>query len=283
MFKTQETKVLGSIRKIKKYGACGVILGMAALAIAFSGGKVSADELVARQSVSNTVQETTSAPVKVEVVSETGYPSTNLTEKQPEPTAEHVEMTNNANKAGKEIVTPVETPELDNAVKKAKGAGVEVTEKPQVIYDTLAEAKDDEKKQVKAIEEAKAEKIENTEAIQNANDTNAQIEKDNEDEKARVKKLNEEDEARVKQANEKEEARVKNLNEEIANENKAKMEALGLTYTGDLEKDKKAIADYLDKAKNDNKRREEQYKLSLKNSAEIHKENKAMMEAKGLT
>lgn len=283
MFKTQETKVLGSIRKIKKYGACGVILGMAALAIAFSGGKVSADELVARQSVSNTVQETTSAPVKVEVVSETGYPSTNLTEKQPEPTAEHVEMTNNANKAGKEIVTPVETPELDNAVKKAKGAGVEVTEKPQVIYDTLAEAKDDEKKQVKAIEEAKAEKIENTEAIQNANDTNAQIEKDNEDEKARVKKLNEEDEARVKQANEKEEARVRKLNEEIANENKAKMEALGLTYTGDLEKDKKAIADYLDKAKNDNKRREEQYKLSLKNSAEIHKENKAIMEAKGLT
>ena len=283
MFKTQETKVLGSIRKIKKYGACGVILGMAALAIAFSGGKVSADELVARQSVSNTVQETTSAPVKVEVVSETGYPSTNLTEKQPEPTAEHVEMTNNANKAGKEIVTPVETPELDNAVKKAKGAGVEVTEKPQVIYDTLAEAKDDEKKQVKAIEEAKAEKIENTEAIQNANDTNAQIEKDNEDEKARVKKLNEEDEARVKQANEKEEARVRKLNEEIANENKAKMEALGLTYTGDLEKDKKAIADYLDKAKNDNKRREKQYKLSLKNSAEIHKENKAIMEAKGLT
>ena len=294
MFKTQETKVLGSIRKIKKYGACGVILGMAALAIAFSGGKVSADELVARQSVSNTVQETTSAPVKVEVVSETGYPSTNLTEKQPEPTAEHVEMTNNANKAGKEIVTPVETPELDNAVKKAKGAGVEVTEKPQVIYDTLAEAKDDEKKQVKAIEEAKAEKIENTEAIQNANDTNAQIEKDNEDEKARVKKLNEEDEARVKQANEKEVARVKQanekevarvkqLNEEIANENKAKMEALGLTYTGDLEKDKKAIADYLDKAKNENKRSEEQYKLSLKNSAEIHKENKAIMEAKGLT
>ena len=294
MFKTQETKVLGSIRKIKKYGACGVILGMAALAIAFSGGKVSADELVARQSVSNTVQETISAPVKVEAVSETGYPSTNLTEKQPEPTAEHVEMTNNANKAGKEIVSPVETPELDNAVKKAKGAGVEVTEKPQVTYDTLAEARVDEKNQVKAIEEAKAEKIENTEAIQKANDTNAQIEKDNEDEKARVKKLNEEDEARVKQANEKEvarvkqandteEARVKRLNEEIANENKAKMEALGLTYTGDLEKDKKAIADYLDKAKNENKRSEEQYKLSLKNSAEIHKENKAIMEAKGLT
>ena len=283
MFKTQETKVLGSIRKIKKYGACGVILGMAALAIAFSGGKVSADELVARQSVSNTVQETTSAPVKVEVVSETGYPSTNLTEKQPEPTAEHVEMTNNANKAGKEIVTPVETPELDNAVKKAKGAGVEVTEKPQVIYDTLAEAKDDEKKQVKAIEEAKAEKIENTEAIQNANDTNAQIEKDNEDEKARVKKLNEEDEARVKQANEKEVARVKQLNEEIANENKAKMEALGLTYTGDLEKDKKAIADYIVRAKLSNESGLKELEEKRRQAQALHDKNRAIMEAKGLT
>ena len=283
MFKTQETKVLGSIRKIKKYGACGVILGMAALAIAFSGGKVSADELVARQSVSNTVQETTSAPVKVEVVSETGYPSTNLTEKQPEPTAEHVEMTNNANKAGKEIVTPVETPELDNAVKKAKGAGVEVTEKPQVIYDTLAEAKDDEKKQVKAIEEAKAEKIENTEAIQNANDTNAQIEKDNEDEKARVKKLNEEDEARVKQANEKEVARVKQLNEEIANENKAKMESLGLTYTGDLEKDKKAIADYIVRAKLSNESGLKELEEKRRQAQALHDKNRAIMEAKGLT
>ena len=283
MFKTQETKVLGSIRKIKKYGACGVILGMAALAIAFSGGKVSADELVARQSVSNTVQETISAPVKVEAVSETGYPSTNLTEKQPEPTAEHVEMTNNANKAGKEIVSPVETPELDNAVKKAKGAGVEVTEKPQVTYDTLAEARADEKNQVKAIEEAKAEKIENTEAIQKANDTNAQIEKDNEDEKARVKKLNEEDEARVKQANEKEVARVKKLNEEIANENKAKMEALGLTYTGDLEKDKKAIADYIVRAKLSNESGLKELEEKRRQAQALHDKNRAIMEAKGLT
>ena len=45
MFKTQETKVFGSIRKVKRYGACGVILGMAALAVAFSSGSVSADEV----------------------------------------------------------------------------------------------------------------------------------------------------------------------------------------------------------------------------------------------
>ena len=57
MFKTQETKVFGSIRKVKHYGACGVILGMAALAMAFSAGSVSADELNANQNVPKAVQE----------------------------------------------------------------------------------------------------------------------------------------------------------------------------------------------------------------------------------
>ena len=57
MFKTQETKAFGSIRKVKKYGACGVILGMAALVMAFSSGSVSADELSANQNVPKTVQE----------------------------------------------------------------------------------------------------------------------------------------------------------------------------------------------------------------------------------
>ena len=341
--KASETQARARLVNTKAYGLVSAVVLAGAVSLAVGTGNVSADE----QTVTIT-SESTSAPVKVEAVSETGYPSTNLTEKQPEPTAEHVEMTNNANKAGKEIVTPVETPELDNAVKKAEEAGVKVTEKPQVAHDTLAEAKADEKNQVKAIDEAKAEKIENTEAIKKANDINAKIKQDNEDEVARVKKLNEDEQvrvkklnedeqarvrklnedeekhvkklnedeqarvrklnedeqkhvkklnedeqarvrklnedeqARVRKLNEDEQARVRKLNEEIANDNKAKMATLGLTYTGDLEKDKKAIADYLDKAKNDNKRREEQYKLSLKNNEEIHKENKAIMEAKGL-
>ena len=330
--KASETQARARLVNTKAYGLVSAVVLAGAVSLAVGTGNVSADE----QTVTVT-KETTSAPVKVEAVSETGYPSTNLTEKQPEPTAEHVEMTNNANKAGKEIVTPVETPELDNAVKKAEEAGVKVTEKPQVAHDTLAEAKADEKNQVKAIDEAKTEKIENTEAIEEANDTNEKIKRANEDEVARVKKLNddedkrvkklnadeqarvkklnddedkrvkklnedeqarvkklneeeekhvkklnEDEQARVRKLNEDEQARVKKLNEEIANDNKAKMATLGLTYTGDLEKDKKAIADYLDKAKNDNKRREEQYKLSLKNNEEIHKENKAIMEAKGL-
>ena len=176
--KSSETQARARMINTKAYGLVSAVVLAGAVSFAVGTGNVSADEQVVTTVTSaktpvpvkdgetvTITSESTSAPVKVEAVSETGYPSTNLTEKQPEPTAEHVEMTNNANKAGKEIVTPVETPELDKAVKKAKDAGVEVTEKPQVAHNTLAEAKADEKKQVKAIEEAKAEKVENTEAI----------------------------------------------------------------------------------------------------------------------
>ena len=36
--KSNETKTYGSIRKIKAYGTCGVILGLAALAVATTNG-----------------------------------------------------------------------------------------------------------------------------------------------------------------------------------------------------------------------------------------------------
>ena len=317
--KASETQARARLVNTKAYGLVSAVVLAGAVSLTVGTGNVSADEVTI-------TKETTSAPVKVEVVSETGYPSTNLTEKQPEPTAEHVEMTNNANKAGKEIVSPVETPELDNEVKEAKDAGVEVTEKPQVTYDTLDEAKADEKKQIKAIDEAEAEKIENTKAIQTANDTNAKIKRDNEDEEKRVKKLNEDEQTRVKKLNEDEQtrvkklnddeqtrvkklnddeekrvkklnedeqtrvqklnddeqARVKKLNEQIANENKAKMATLGLTYTGDLDKDRKAIADYITRAKLSNESGLNDLEEKRRQAKDIHDKNKAIMEAKGL-
>ena len=250
MFKSNEYKAFGSIRKTKVAGACGVILALAMLGMAFNG-TVSADEVkpttpatteVAKPTTETITSETTSAPVKVEAVSETGYPSTNLTEKQPEPTAEHVEMTNNANKSGKEIVTPVETPELDKAVQKAKDAGVQVTENPQVAHNTLAEAKADEKAQVKKIETAKAEKVTNTEEVNKAKATNAKINA----------------------------------------ENKAEMEKYGLTYTGDSNKDAKTVAEYTSKTLADNKKKEEAYKKALASAEKVNASNKAIMEAKGL-
>lgn len=293
--KSSETQARARMINTKAYGLVSAVVLAGAVSFAVGTGNVRADEQVVTTVTSaktpvpvkdgetvTITSESTSAPVKVEAVSETGYPSTNLTEKQPEPTAEHVEMTNNANKAGKEIVTPVETPELDKAVKKAKDAGVEVTEKPQVAHNTLAEAKADEKKQVKAIEEAKAEKVENTEAIKEANDTNAKIKQANKDEVARVKKLNEDEQARVKKQNEDEQARVKRINEQIAKDNKAKMATLGLTYTGDIEKDKKAIADYLNKAKLENQNGLKDFEEKKRQAKALHDKNRAIMAAKGL-
>lgn len=293
--KSSETQARARMINTKAYGLVSAVVLAGAVSFAVGTGNVSADEQAVTTVTSaktpvpvkdgetvTITSESTSAPVKVEAVSETGYPSTNLTEKQPEPTAEHVEMTNNANKAGKEIVTPVETPELDKAVKKAKDAGVEVTEKPQVAHNTLAEAKADEKKQVKAIEEAKAEKVENTEAIKEANDTNAKIKQANKDEEARVKKLNEDEELRVKKQTKDEEARVKRINDQIAKDNKAKMATLGLTYTGDIEKDKKAIADYLNKAKLENQNGLKDFEEKKRQAKALHDKNRAIMAAKGL-
>lgn len=235
--KASETQARARLVNTKSYGLISAVVLAGAVSLAVSTGNVSADE----QPVTVT-SETTSAPVKVEAVSETGYPSTNLTEKQPDPTAEHVEMTNNANKAGKEIVSPVETPELDKAVQKAKYAGVEATEKPQVAHDTLAEAKADEQAQVKKIETAKAEKVTNTEEIKAAQATNAKINA----------------------------------------ENKAEMEKYGLTYTGDSNKDAKTVADYTSKTLAENKRKEEEYKNAQANAEKVNASNKAIMEAKGL-
>ena len=270
--KSSETQARARMINTKAYGLVSAIALAGAVSFTVITGTVSADEQTTTVTSSITptpakdgqtvtvTSESTSAPVKVEAVSETGYPSTNLTEKQPEPTAEHVEMTNNANKSGKEIVTPVETPELDKAVQKAKDAGVKVTENPQVAHNTLAEAKADEKAQVKKIESAKAEKVTNAEEIKKANDINRKIKADNKAEQERVDKKN----------------------AEITNANKAKMASLGLTYTDDLNKDNKAIADYVKKVELSNKKAKETFDSLKRDSDSVHAKNKAIMEAKGL-
>lgn len=252
--KASETQARARLVNTKSYGLISAVVLAGAVSLAVSTGNVSADEQPVTVTSAKTptpvkggetvtvTSETTSAPVKVEAVSETGYPSTNLTEKQPEPTAEHVEMTNNANKAGKEIVTPVETPELDKAVKNAKDAGVEATEKPQVAHNTLAEAKADEQAQVKKIESAQAEKVTNTEEVNKA----------------------------------------KAINAKINAENKAEMGKYGLTYTGDSNKDAQTVADYTSKTLADNKKKEEEYKKAKASAEKVNESNKAIMEAKGL-
>ncbi|MCW1022648.1 hypothetical protein OJ612_07670, partial [Streptococcus anginosus] len=77
--KSNESKTYGSIRKIKAYGTCGVILGLAALAVATTNG-VQADEVAK-------TEPTTVAPANT---------ATNLPDSQPVKTAEQQNQLNQA-------------------------------------------------------------------------------------------------------------------------------------------------------------------------------------------
>lgn len=216
MFKTQETKVFGSIRKVKRYGACGVILGMAALAVAFSSGSASADEVKPSSPTTTQVAKSATEVVKQET-------------QKPETKAE-------------ETVKPVESPDLDSAVKKAQKVGIKTTETEKVGYDTEAEAKADEDKQVKEIDKKIAEKELNIKEIETA----------------------------------------KGQNKEIQAGNKSAMEKAGLTHTGDYQKDKKSVEGYNAGAKKENEANEAKFKKDKLTVEAIKAKNKAIMEAKGL-
>lgn len=235
MFKSQETKVHGSIRK-SKFGACGVILALAMLGIAFGSNNVSADE----------VKPTTPATTEVaKPTTETAKPETKAEvkpEAKPETKAE-------------ETVKPVEAPTLDATVEKAKSVGIKVTEKEKVGYDTEDEAKADEKAQVAEIDKKIAEKQQNTKEIKEATDTNNKIKSDNKSvmEKAGLKHTGDYPKdkkavdgynAQAKKENQANEAKFKKdkLNaEKIKAKDKAIMEAKGLKFTGNYAQDQKAV------------------------------------------
>jgi hypothetical protein len=235
MFKSQETKVHGSIRK-SKFGACGVILALAMLGIAFGSNNVSADE----------VKPTTPATTEVaKPTTETAKPETKAEvkpEAKPETKAE-------------ETVKPVEAPTLDATVEKAKSVGIKVTEKEKVGYDTEDEAKADEKAQVAEIDKKIAEKQQNTKEIKEATDTNNKIKSDNKSvmEKAGLKHTGDYPKdkkavdgynAQAKKENQANEAKFKKDKldaEKIKAKDKAIMEAKGLKFTGNYAQDQKAV------------------------------------------
>ena len=220
MFKSNEYKAYGSIRKTKVAGACGVILAFAMMAMV-ANGNVSADE----------VKPTTPATTEVaKPASTTEAPKTEA-------------KTDSKVEAKKEeTVKPVETPNLDSAVEKAKSVGIKVTETEKVGYDTEEEAKADEKAQVEEIGKKIAEKEQNTKEIKQAEAQNSKI-------KA---------------------------------ENKSVMEKAGLKHTGDYPKDKKTVDGYNAQAKKDNQVNEAKFKKDKLEAEKIKAKDKAIMEAKGL-
>ena len=221
MFKSNEYKAYGSIRKTKVAGACGVILALAMLGIAFGSDNVSADE----------VKPTTPATTEVaKPASTTEAPKT------------EAKADSKVEAKKEETVKPVETPNLDSAVEKAKSVGIKVTETEKVGYDTEEESKADEKAQVEEIGKKIAEKEQNTKEIKQAEAQNSKI-------KA---------------------------------ENKSVMEKAGLKHTGDYPKDKKTVDGYNAQAKKDNQVNEAKFKKDKLEAEKIKAKDKAIMEAKGL-
>lgn len=136
----------------------------------------------------------------------------------------------------KESVEEVHSTDLDSAVEKAKSLDIKVTEKPTVEYKTRAEAKADEDAQIITIDKAIAKK----------------------------------------QAMDRERARIIALNTANAEENKAKMEKAGLTYTGDFKKDEATVEAY-------NKTAKAKYEQAKADYEKVLASNKEIMEKHGLT
>ena len=184
MFKTQETKAFGSIRKFKKYGACGVILGMAALVMAFSSGRVSADELSANQNVPKTVQEASKqeAPKQDETV-----------------------------KKDTTVDVVVDHSTVDKAVSEAKKAGLEVKQDSPVDVG-VAQGQDELAKKQASVEKDYANQANavSTEIAGYKKDV-----ADNESEKKNVQDENE----KIRQNHEKDKNDLKEKNDQIDKRN----------------------------------------------------------------
>lgn len=233
MFKSNEFKAYGSIRKTKVAGTCGVILALAMMAMV-TNGNVFADEVKPSTPATTEVAKpasSTEAPKKeTKPASPTEAPKT------------EAKADSKAEAKKEETVKPVESADLDSTVKKAKEAGIKVTEKEKVGYDTEDQAKADEKAQVAEIDKKIAEKKQNTKAINEAKAQNSKINADN----------------------------------------KKAMEKAGLKHTGDYPKDKKTVDGYNAQAKKDNEANEAKFKKDKLEAEKIKAKDKAIMEKVGL-
>ena len=174
--KSNETKTYGSIRKIKAYGTCGVILGLAALAVATTNG-VQADEVAK-------TEPTTVAPANT---------ATNLPDSQPAKTAEQQNQLNQAGQAQGNVTVQVDNGQVNQAAQSAKKEGVKVVQDAPVDKGTTnslaetqkaqAEIAVDQAKQKAAVEKttedyAKA-KDDHAKAVEETKQANAKIKADN--------------------------------------------------------------------------------------------------------
>ena len=195
MVKSMETKAYGSIRKMKSYGACGVVLGMAALGMVFSSPSVQADELVVADQP--TVVETKSVTEKATAQdgeegavqepalkildskdSKKDLPENKTVEDQKKPdlkkeagsekevdqkdASEKTETVKEADKKADKGTKKT----LKEAVAEAEKAGVTVTYGEKVTHDDEAKASQDTEEQVKQLEKLTNEVLETKASIE---------------------------------------------------------------------------------------------------------------------
>lgn len=174
--KSNETKTYGSIRKIKAYGTCGVILGLAALAVATTNG-VQADEVAK-------TEPTTVAPANT---------ATNLPDSQPAKTAEQQNQLNQAGQAQGNVTVQVDNGQVNQAAQAAQKEGVKVVQDATVDKGTTnslaetqkaqAEIAADQAKQKAAVEKTTEDyvkaKDDHAKAVEETKQANAKIKADN--------------------------------------------------------------------------------------------------------
>lgn len=248
MFQTQETKAFGSIRKMKVGGACGVILALAMLGMAFNG-TVSADEVstdkpvavekkaefevpISHENLDKAVAEAKDAGVKVEVgvVQDKGVATTDtVSGKQKEIEADYVKQEKDVKTVTADYSSKVDkTTKEREIIEKENKAKQEVYEKAVNDHNTEVKRIEAENKAILADNDTKQKE---TEA------ENARIERDNakrlddyKQAKLDQENANKQIEASNKNAKEKYDEDLKKYNQDLAvyNEQKEKLEKLGL-------------------------------------------------------
>lgn len=167
MKKSMELKSFGSIRKYKAYGACGVVLGAAALALV-NGGAVSADE-VSTTTPQPKTEEVAKEPASGQVVTEskvtndtpTGNPATNLNQAAGTVTEVAKAEQGQAGKVTGESNVSVDHTEVNEAAKDAQQSGVNVVQDKTSVAPTTSTAAETDKavKSISADEANKAKEL----------------------------------------------------------------------------------------------------------------------------
>ncbi|MCW1026972.1 signal protein, partial [Streptococcus anginosus] len=195
--KSNESKTYGSIRKIKAYGTCGVILGLAALAVATTNG-VQADEVAK--------EPTTVAPANT---------ATNLPDSQPAKTAEQQNQLNQAGRAQGNVTVQVDNSQVNQAAQAAKKEGVEVVQDAPVDKGTTNSLTETQKAQAEIVADQAKQKAaveKTTEDYVKAKDNHAKAVEETKQANAKIKA----DNAALKEAHDKAEKAGQDVNQAVS-------------------------------------------------------------------